>query len=60
MRARGETFRAWEYGLFALVTLLAFALCVCVGSVRVPLADTLRYLGAVVFVGIFYQSRKER
>ena len=48
MRARGETFRAWEYGLFALVTLLAFALCVCVGSVRVPLADTLRYLGAVL------------
>ena len=48
MRTRGETFSAWEYGLFTLVTLLTFALCVCVGSVRVPLPDTLRYLGAAL------------
>lgn len=44
MRRYHETFRLWEYLLFALVTLAVLCLCVCVGSVRIPLADTLAYL----------------
>ena len=43
MRRHHETFRAWEYLLFALVTLAVLCLCVCVGSVRVPLGDTLAF-----------------
>ena len=43
MRRYHETFRLWEYLLFTLVTLAVLCLCVCVGSVRIPLADTLSY-----------------
>ena len=46
MRRHHETFRAWEYLLFALVTLAVLCLCVCVGSVRVPLGDTLAFFAA--------------
>ena len=46
MRRYHETFRLWEYLLFALVTLAVLCLCVCVGSVRIPLADTLAYFAA--------------
>ena len=41
MRRYHETFRLWEYLLFAVVTLAVLCLCVCIGSVRVPLGDTL-------------------
>ena len=44
MRRYHETFRLWEYLLFTLVTLAVLCLCVCVGSVRIPLSDTLSYL----------------
>ena len=46
MRRYHETFRLWEYLLFTLVTLTVLCLCVCVGSVRIPLADTLSYFAA--------------
>ena len=46
MRRYHETFRLWEYLLFTLVTLAVLCLCVCVGSVRIPLADTLAYFAA--------------
>ena len=46
MRRYHETFRLWEYLLFTLVTLAVLCLCVCVGSVRIPLADTLSYFAA--------------
>lgn len=44
MRRYHETFRLWEYLLFAVVTLAVLCLCVCIGSVRVPLGDTLAFL----------------
>ena len=46
MRRYHETFRLWEYLLFAVVTLAVLCLCVCVGSVRIPLSDTLSYFAA--------------
>ena len=46
MRRYHETFRLWEYLLFTLVTLAVLCLCVCVGSVRIPLSDTLAYFAA--------------
>lgn len=49
MRRHHETFRFWEYLLFTLVTLATLCLCVCIGSVRIPLSDTLRYFGAKLF-----------
>ena len=33
MRRYHETFRLWEYLLFAVVTLAVLCLCVCIGSV---------------------------
>ena len=38
---RGEGFRPAEYLLLALITLAVALFCVCVGSVTVPLGDTL-------------------
>ena len=35
----------WKLALFAAVTLAAMMLCVCLGSVRVPLGETLSLLG---------------
>ena len=46
MRRYHETFRLWEYLLFTLVTLAVLCLCVCIGSVRVPLGDTLAFFAA--------------
>ena len=46
MRRYHETFRLWEYLLFTLVTLTVLCLCVCVGNVRIQLADTLSYFAA--------------
>ncbi len=42
MKRIGEHFGGWIYALFALVTLCVFFACVCLGSVRIPLADTVR------------------
>ena len=46
MRESGQTehFRLWEYAVFAIVLLAVFCLCVCVGSVNVPLKQTLRVI----------------
>ena len=46
MRRFHETCRRWEYVLFAVVTLAVLCLCVCIGSVRVPLGDTLAFFAA--------------
>ncbi len=35
----------WQVGLMALVTGMTMALCVCLGSVSIPLGDTLRVVG---------------
>ncbi len=46
MRRYDETFRLWEYLLFAVVTLAVLCLCVCIGSVHVPLGETLAFFAA--------------
>ncbi len=40
MKSQAEGFRWYAYGLFVAITVLTFACCVSIGSVRVPLADT--------------------
>ena len=42
MKSRPEKFRAWEYIAFALITALVLILCTCLGSVSVPVSETLR------------------
>lgn len=41
MEKRREGFRPYEYALLTAGTLLAMLLCVCLGSVNIPLKDTL-------------------
>lgn len=41
MRPQPNRFSLLEYGLFVLVSLAVGCLCVCVGSVNIPLGDTL-------------------
>ncbi len=45
MKQRPERFTFIEYVLFAAVMLVVFCACVCLGSVSVPLGDTLRTIG---------------
>lgn len=40
MKRDTETFHPWEYALFALATLATLVVCVCVGSVNIPLKET--------------------
>ncbi len=44
MRENTEHFRAYEYVVFAAVLIAVLFLCICVGSVNVPLSETLRVL----------------
>ena len=44
MKRIGEHFSGWIYVIFALVTLCVFFACVCLGSVRIPLKDTVRVI----------------
>ncbi len=44
-----EGFRLGELLLFSLATLLVMALCVCVGSVSLPLGETLRVVWNAIF-----------
>ncbi len=45
MKPRPEHFRPWEHCLFAVLTVLTMALCVCVGSVNISLPETLATIG---------------
>ncbi len=49
MKARSEHFRLWEYLLFAGVAAAVFFLCVCVGSVDIPLRDTIAAIRNAIF-----------
>lgn len=40
MKRSAESFHLWEYVLFSLVTLGMLIVCVCVGSVNIPLKET--------------------
>ena len=41
MKALSERFSGWTYALFTLTLAAILLLCVCTGSVSIPLADTL-------------------
>lgn len=45
MKPRAESFSLWEYLFFSAVTLLTLWICVCLGSVNVPMTDTLSVIG---------------
>lgn len=42
MNIKGESFRVYEYLLFALAAIAALVVCICLGSVNVPLKDTIQ------------------
>ena len=44
MKQNGEHFHGWIYAVFALLTLCVFFACICLGSVRIPLRDSLQIL----------------
>ena len=44
MKHRPAHFRTFEYVLFLLVTLAVMCLCICVGSVNIPLRETVTVL----------------
>ena len=48
MKRRAEGFRAVDYLAFSAAKLLTLAVCVSVGSVSVPIGDTLRLLASAV------------
>ena len=41
MKRKPEQFRAIEYVIFSLVTAAVLCACVCIGSVNIPLKDTV-------------------
>lgn len=41
MKKKPEHFRAFEYLIFSAVTLVVLCSCVCIGSVNIPLKDTV-------------------
>ena len=48
MKPRTGSFRLWQYLLFAAATAGVFCLCVCAGSVSIPLKETLSVIGAAI------------
>ena len=51
MKTRSGHFHLWEYLLFAAAALAAMLLCICLGSVDLPLSDTLAVLRAMLGSG---------
>lgn len=49
MNIKGESFRAYEYLLFALAAIAALVVCICLGSVNVPLKDTIQVFRRAIF-----------
>ena len=49
MNIKGESFRAYEYLLFALAAIAALVVCICLGSVNVPLKDTIEVFRRAIF-----------
>ena len=48
MKTRSGHFHLWEYLLFSAAALAAMLLCICLGSVDLPLSDTLAVLRAML------------
>ena len=51
MKTRSGHFHLWEYLLFSAAALAAMLLCICLGSVDLPLSDTLAVLRAMLGSG---------
>ncbi|MDD6721736.1 MAG: iron ABC transporter permease [Clostridiales bacterium] len=49
MNIKGESFRVYEYLLFALAAIAALVVCICLGSVNVPLKDTIQVFRRAIF-----------
>lgn len=45
MKKKPEHFRLSEYFIFAILTFFTLCLCICVGSVSIPMKDTLTVIG---------------
>ena len=41
MKNRSTNFKLWEYIVFSAITFFTLSLCVCVGSVNIPIKDTI-------------------
>ena len=48
MKQRSAHFRLLEYVIFLAVTVAVMCLCICVGSVRIPLRETLCVIGNAI------------
>ncbi len=57
MRTRSDRFSLWEYALFAGITLAVLCLCVCVGSVNVPLRETLTAVAEALRALVLHRER---
>jgi len=49
MKKRSEGFQIFEYVIFGIVMLAAMILCVCIGSVNIPLSDTVTAIWNTIF-----------
>jgi len=55
MKKRAERFKLYEYGIFAAVTAVTVIVCVCLGSVSVPVSETISAIAGAVkglFTGV--------
>lgn len=48
MKKKSESFGVLHYVIFLIITLAAALLCICVGSVSVPIGDTLRAIWCTI------------
>lgn len=49
MKRKPEHFRAIEYVIFAVITVAALCACVCIGSVNIPLKDTVTVIWNAIY-----------
>lgn len=49
MKNKFESFRSIEYTLFVIILLVTMILCVCIGSVSIPIKDTLTAIWNTIF-----------
>ena len=49
MKKRSEGFQIFEYVIFGIVMLATMILCVCIGSVNIPLSDTVTAIWNTIF-----------
>ena len=59
MKKQADRFSVLEYLFFAAVTFAVFCVCVCLGSVNVPLGDTLGVIGQALGSFVSGESRPD-